>query len=90
MTISEICDHLLATVPKLKYHSISKANVACLTEPPRHGTIASKRYKGLIAARCLASALSTGKTTSINTTSLHMLFVEKNFNDVRGVMIRTR
>ena len=35
----------------MKDHGISKASVACLMKPPRHGTIASKRYKRLIAAK---------------------------------------
>lgn len=41
----------VANVPNLKSHGISLSSVAHLLEPPRHGTIASKRYKGLVAAR---------------------------------------
>lgn len=51
VSLHEIRDHLLANVPNLKSHGISLSSVARLLEPPRHGTIASKRYKGLVAAR---------------------------------------
>ena len=51
MTIFKILDHLLATVPNLKDHGISKASVARLMEPPRRGTIANKRCKRLIVAK---------------------------------------
>ena len=51
VSIREIRDHLLANVPNLKCHGISLTSVARLMEPPRRGTVASMRYKALIAAR---------------------------------------
>ena len=51
VSIREIRDHLLANVPNLKCHGISLTSVAHLMESPRRGTVASTRYKALIAAR---------------------------------------
>ena len=79
VTISEILDHLLATVPNLKDHGISKASVARLMEPPRCGTIASKRYKRLIAAKVPGKCNEYRETILTNITSLCRLLTEKNF-----------
>ena len=79
VTISEIRDHLLATVPKLKDHGISKASVERLMEPPRHGTSASKRYMGLIAAKAPGKCIEYMKVMSTNITFLRRLLTEKNF-----------
>ena len=54
----QIRDHLLQNIPGLKEHGISKHTVARLMEPPRRGTVASKRYQGLVKAweeECLQS-----------------------------------
>ena len=51
VSLREIREHLLSTVPGLKKHGISASSVARLMQPPRHGTRASLRYKGQVAAR---------------------------------------
>ena len=51
VSLHEIRDHLLASVPDLKSHGISLSTVARLFEPPHKGNIASRRYKGLVAAK---------------------------------------
>ena len=51
VSLREIRKHLLSTVPGLKKHGISAGSVARLMQPPRHGTRASLRYKGQVAAR---------------------------------------
>ena len=51
VSLREIREHLLSTVPGLRGRGISTSSVARLIQPPRRGTIASSRYKGLVAAR---------------------------------------
>ena len=51
VSLREIRDHLISTVPGLRKHGISASSVACLMQPPRHGTRGSVRYKELVAAR---------------------------------------
>ena len=51
VSLREIRDHLMASIPNLKSHGISLNSVARLMEPPQRGTIASRRYKGFVAAR---------------------------------------
>lgn len=51
--LGSLVEHLLREVPglRLKYPNLSKKSIAYLMLPPRKGTIAAKRYKGLIKAR---------------------------------------
>ena len=51
VSLREIRDHLISTVPGLRKHGISASSVACLMQPPRHGTRGSVRYKELVAPR---------------------------------------
>ena len=51
VSLGEIREHLLHTVPGLRERGFSGTSVARLMQPPRRGTIASSRYKGLLAAR---------------------------------------
>ena len=51
ISLHEIREHLLSTVPGLRSQGISISSVARLMQPPRRGTVASTRYKGLVAAR---------------------------------------
>ena len=51
VSLREIREHLLATVTGLRSHRRSVSSVARLMQPPQCGTIASSRYKGLVAAR---------------------------------------
>lgn len=48
VSLSNIRDHLLESVPDLKERGISVHSIARLMQPPRRKTIAAKRYKGLI------------------------------------------
>ena len=84
VTISEILDHLLATVPNLKDHGISKASVVRLMEPPRCGTIASKRYKRLIAAKV------PGKCNEYREDNIdqHYLFVQVAYRKEFSIMFK--
>ena len=51
VSLGSIRDYLLQSIPGLKEHGLSKHTVARLMEPPRRGTIAGKRYQGLVKAR---------------------------------------
>lgn len=51
VSLVQIRDHLMQTIPGLKEHGLSKHAVAHLMEPPRRGTVAAKRYQGLVKAR---------------------------------------
>lgn len=51
MSLRENREHLLSTVPGLRGRGISTSSVTRLMQPPRRGTIASSRYKGLVTAR---------------------------------------
>ena len=51
VSLGSIRDHLLQSIPGLKEHGLSKHTVARLMEPPRRGTVAGKRYQGLVKAR---------------------------------------
>ena len=51
VTVSQIRDHLLVSVPGLKEHGISMTTTRRLFEAPNKGNIASKRYKGYVEAR---------------------------------------
>ena len=84
VTISEILDHLLATVPNVKDHGISKASVARLMKPPRCGTIASKRYKRLIAAKV------PGKCNEYREDNIdqHYLFVQVAYRKEFSIMFK--
>ena len=51
VTLQQLRDHLLKTVPGLASAGISRSTVHRLMLPPRKGTTAAKSYKGLIQAR---------------------------------------
>ena len=51
VTLGQIRDHLMDTISGLREIGISRHTVARLMEPPRQGTIAAKRYLGLVKAR---------------------------------------
>ena len=55
VSLREIREHLLATVPGLRSHGLSVSSVARLMQPLRRGTIASSRYKALVTARVPAN-----------------------------------
>ena len=51
VSLDSIRVDLMQNIPGLKEHGLSKHTVSRLMEPPRRGTVAGKRYQGLVKAR---------------------------------------